>query len=1041
MFKINKNNKIIIIPDGTTSIKEMAFKDNKVVEEIVIPDSVTSIGKEAFSSCSSLRKIKMPNGSYQMDSNVFENCSSLEDISLGKIKTIPARAFYNCTNLKHVELGENLETIFNDAFYNCCSLEDISFPESLHYISQGAFRHCGKIKKLYIPEYLRFANTAFGYMDSLEEITVSPDNHFYFTLDNKTLLKCAYIGDAEQRILSKYNRTFCSVSLYAAGNKDEVYSFEKLPNIFLININPFAFSGSKYLKELVIPSCCSKAYNNSFDDCPNLENLTIYWSPLSLGLTFHNTTEGSRDSQEKEKQLVFSKTFDIPFKRLIFKNDTANAFQLQDYDLALFTNIQEIYLPSNGHVDYSSFINPPIQPLNIYVPNSTRKIFTHSLNPDNRIILEDGTEFIGLMEMTQGEDEEQNNYQIYKTYDYNYYIYCNGKLRILPKEEIEQNCTHSKAIVNIPIKYLWAMRELEKKGHKKPYLRDGALIAKLSCENFKKLLELVDINDDYFGWVLHNSCLLENIATSPLNTRLEDFIEFVNILRTHNITDIELCHRAFFEFCSRNTLIKLLNEDRQLLLDVIRKSNLLSNIYSPYGFYEKSIFISFEKNDDASVPYNESNLLLEFIQLIKKTNVRDSLLWHDFVISEARNPLLHKLFKNYDGNIRRVLKNKEIFSKDNCIVSNNVIFPDLLKLLEITGAISDDPTYRQRACNFIVEKMFQSPNHYDGNDIHIHFNFPSEIIREEFDKDFADFFMENYEKIYEIEKKKNGFIESIYEEFPNIKRTYTSNHGNQRRLKVTVDKCIDYLNSSKFSNIEEENRELAVLIGKWYSKDETWEMAKQIKEEALKAPRNIFVKKVVNTDGTTIWDNSPSSDLKEDLHPDFSFEWLPKQDYDNFILGKYCNCCAHLEGAGEGIMRSSMILDNCQNLVIRDEKGEIIAKSTIFVNSDEGYAVFNNVEISDDKKTKEDKLKVYKAFMRGTKAFLDAYNENNSDKPITKVTVGEHLNDLLDVLVQESHPSVKIMKGLDFDKYYSLNRGTPYKGDWQEKQRLVMIKK
>lgn len=40
-------------------------------------------------------------------------------------------------------------------------------------------------------------------------------------------------------------------------------------------------------------------------------------------------------------------------------------------------------------------------------------------------------------------------------------------------------------------------------------------------------------------------------------------------------------------------------------------------------------------------------------------------------------------------------------------------------------------------------------------------------------------------------------------------------------------------------------------------------------------------------------------------------------------------------------MRASMILDNCQNLVIRNIEGEIIAKMTIYVNREQGYAVFN----------------------------------------------------------------------------------------------------
>ena len=66
-------------------------------------------------------------------------------------------------------------------------------------------------------------------------------------------------------------------------------------------------------------------------------------------------------------------------------------------------------------------------------------------------------------------------------------------------------------------------------------------------------------------------------------------------------------------------------------------------------------------------------------------------------------------------------------------------------------------------------------------------------------------------------------------------------------------------------------------------------------------------------------ENEITEKEKEDLNENYSYQWLPKQDINNFVLGKYCNCCAHIEGAGQGIMRASMALNCCQNLVIRNE--------------------------------------------------------------------------------------------------------------------------
>ena len=185
-----------------------------------------------------------------------------------------------------------------------------------------------------------------------------------------------------------------------------------------------------------------------------------------------------------------------------------------------------------------------------------------------------------------------------------------------------------------------------------------------------------------------------------------------------------------------------------------------------------------------------------------------------------------------------------------------------------------------------------------------------------------------------------------------------------------------------------------------------------------------------------IYDNNPVNDLKEEINPNYSFEWLPKQDYDNLVLGKYCNCCAHIEGLGQGIMRASMVLDNCQNLVIRDSIGKIIAKSTIYVNKEEGYAVFNTVETSLNHRTDVELQKIYNAFLRGVKAFIKIYNKNNSDLPITNVSVGTKGNTILKYLKDNNHPTVDINQSLNFGEY-SLN-GSGYIGDWQSGQRLVL---
>ena len=58
--------------------------------------------------------------------------------------------------------------------------------------------------------------------------------------------------------------------------------------------------------------------------------------------------------------------------------------------------------------------------------------------------------------------------------------------------------------------------------------------------------------------------------------------------------------------------------------------------------------------------------------------------------------------------------------------------------------------------------------------------------------------------------------------------------------------------------------------------------------------------------------------LNEVANDKFTYEFLSKYDPRNFTLGKYCSCCAHLEGVGYGIMRASILHPDCQNLVIKN---------------------------------------------------------------------------------------------------------------------------
>ena len=99
-----------------------------------------------------------------------------------------------------------------------------------------------------------------------------------------------------------------------------------------------------------------------------------------------------------------------------------------------------------------------------------------------------------------------------------------------------------------------------------------------------------------------------------------------------------------------------------------------------------------------------------------------------------------------------------------------------------------------------------------------------------------------------------------------------------------------------------------------------------------------------------------------------------------------------------------------------------IAKATIYVNKEKGYAVFNDIEMNrkygneceeDDESNNEQRIKIYKTFKRGINDFVKRYNEINSDVPITQVNVGWGYNRLKQVIRKLENKSENTLKALD----------------------------
>ena len=136
------------IPDGVISIGDWAFSGCSKLTSITIPDGVTYIGDGAFSGCSGLTSITIPFvgekadgsgethfghifGASSYSSNTGYVPESLKEVIITGGSSIGDRAFYNCSGLTSVTLGNGVTSIGEDAFLGCSGLTDVYYQGDL----------------------------------------------------------------------------------------------------------------------------------------------------------------------------------------------------------------------------------------------------------------------------------------------------------------------------------------------------------------------------------------------------------------------------------------------------------------------------------------------------------------------------------------------------------------------------------------------------------------------------------------------------------------------------------------------------------------------------------------------------------------------------------------------------------------------------------------------------------------------------------------------------------------------------------------------
>ena len=321
----------VTIPDSVTSIGGSAFYSCSGLTSITIPDSVTSIGGSAFSGCSSLESITIPfvgakagvtsSDTYQYPFGYIFGTSSYD----GGVATkqyyygsstssttsttyyIPASlksvtvtggnilygAFYNCTRLTSVTIGNSVTSIGSSAFEGTAWYNNQ--PDGLVYAGKVAYKYKGTMPEntsITIKDgTLGIAGDAFSGCKGLTSVTIpnSVTSIGVQAFSGCTGLTSITVPDS---VTSIGARAFSGCTgltiIYYTGDIAGWCGISGLGEL-MSSSRTLYIGGKKVEGDLIIPDGVTSIGSEAFYGCTGLTSITVPDSVTSIGArAFYN---------------------------------------------------------------------------------------------------------------------------------------------------------------------------------------------------------------------------------------------------------------------------------------------------------------------------------------------------------------------------------------------------------------------------------------------------------------------------------------------------------------------------------------------------------------------------------------------------------------------------------------------------------------------------------------------------------------------------------------------------------------------------------
>ncbi len=292
---INETNNEVIIPNQVNNIevkeiKKELFLNNIYIEKLVIPETVTTLGYKMCYGCTNLKEVNLPDNISVIPDYAFEKCTLLEKINIPQSLVQIRNDAFAESGIKEFIAPDSFKEIWGYAFKDCKNLEKVDLNKTTS-IGDMSFENCTKLSSIVLPNTLVELGTyVFSGCTLLNNIKM-PSNPIEIT--NTFIYGSGYYNDAKN-----WENGILYLDNYLITTNNDLLNQQSInvkEGTIVIAINAFTNNG-KNLKSIVLPEGLKIIGSSAFSSLYSLSQINIPSSVVSIG----NNAFGSTDLYENQ---------------------------------------------------------------------------------------------------------------------------------------------------------------------------------------------------------------------------------------------------------------------------------------------------------------------------------------------------------------------------------------------------------------------------------------------------------------------------------------------------------------------------------------------------------------------------------------------------------------------------------------------------------------------------------------------------------------------------------------------------------------------